>query len=157
MWAVSIGRSSAVAATVVVHMPLYGRVASMNLLAEAEQRVAAEIEQRLAQGDGSEPIEILILGDRNGDLVPVLLTTVSPSQWQQNPQVRRWSQYYDSYALLDRHDQDAVAATPSSNRTSQSSSPPPPSYGVPLSAIEEAYDAGTLSGELAQEYLDELD
>ncbi|NER00918.1 MAG: hypothetical protein F6K30_30215 [Cyanothece sp. SIO2G6] len=141
------------ASPIVINMPLYGYVASTDLLEDAESLIAEEMARLLAQGASSEAVEIMVLGDRNGELVPILMTVVSPAQWQQDPQVSRWSQYYDSYALLGRYDQGVVAIAPRSFSGSQPSAP----FQAPVRQIEAAADTGRLSGELAQEYLDELD
>lgn len=74
------------------------------LLDAAESSVRQAIAQGFAQQSDLAAIAVLVLGNRNGEIVPILLTTVSREQWQAQPQVSAWTQYYTeaTHALLQR-------------------------------------------------------
>ena len=140
--------------TVVIDIPLYGQVVQSDLVAQAETLAEAEISRQFSRNGGVSEIQVVVLGDRNGETVPILTATVSRTQWQENPQVDAWTQYYsNSYALLRRHEDGssneadvAVAARRSAGNR------------LPPSVIDRAYDEGRLSGEAVQrEYLADLD
>lgn len=140
--------------TVVINVPVYSQVLHSDLVTQAESLAEAEIDRQFNQSTSVSEIQVVVLGDRNGEMVPILTTTVSRTQWQENPQVAAWTQYYsNSYALLRRHEDGsgneagvAVAARrPAGNR-------------LPPSAIDRAFDERRLSGEAIQrEYLADLD
>lgn len=45
-------------------------------------------------------VNLKIIGERNGLEVPLLFTKVSRSDWQTEPKVQRWSQYFIKAAVL---------------------------------------------------------
>ncbi|MEO0986304.1 MAG: hypothetical protein AAFY20_12230 [Cyanobacteria bacterium J06639_14] len=140
--------------SIVIDMPVYSQVTHGDLIIQAEGLVEAAINRQFGQVSELLKVEVVVLGNRNGEMVPILTTVVSRNQWQENPQVNAWTQYYsNSYALLQRHEErpggeERVAAIPqvsSVNRTSSSS-------------IDRAYDEGRLTGrEIQRGYLDDLD
>ncbi|MGF1521916.1 MAG: hypothetical protein ACFBSF_06285 [Leptolyngbyaceae cyanobacterium] len=139
---------------IVIDMPVYGQVTHGDLVSQAEGLAEAAISRQFGQNSELLKVEVVVLGDRNGEMVPILTVTVSRTQWQENPQVDAWTEYYsNSYALLRLHEEGlgneasvAVASQrPVASRTSSSS-------------IDQAYDEGRLAGEAIQrEYLADLD
>ena len=95
-----------------------------------------------------------MLGNRNGDVIPVLTTTVSRTQWQENPQVSAWTQYNGvAYALIQRHDGQPptqVATSPSRRSTTVAS------RGI-STQFDRQFDSGRLSGRTVQSYADLVD
>lgn len=145
--------------TTVINMPIYGRVQSSDLAVQAEVLAEREINRQFVQDIGVSEIEVVIVGDRDGEIVPILTATVSRTQWQETPEVNAWAQYYiSSHALLQRHEeqergnsQEAVASFPRGSIASSGGQISP-------TAIERAYREGRLTGEAIQrEYLDDLD
>lgn len=140
--------------TIVIDMPVYGQVTHGDLVSQAESLAEAAINRQFGQNSELLKVEVFVLGDRNGETVPILTVTVSRTQWQENPQVDAWTEYYsNSYALLRLHEEGlgneesvAVASQrPAASRTSSS-------------LIDQAYDEGRLPGEVIQrEYLADLD
>lgn len=138
---------------VLLEMPIYSQTSSDDLLSQAESMVRQQISQHFSSNPGSTEVEVIVLGSRNGDVIPVLATTVSRAQWQENPQVRAWSKYYSAYALIQRHDQQQspqVAVNPSRRSTTAASRGTATQFELQL-------DAGQLSGRTAQAYVDLVD
>ncbi|MDX2100796.1 MAG: hypothetical protein SFW36_23705 [Leptolyngbyaceae cyanobacterium bins.59] len=97
----------------VIQMPVYGQVTDHNFTTQAELLVSETIQQKFKQNANLSSVRVIVLGDRNGEIIPILTVNVSRTQWQQTPQVRAWGKYNSaSYALLQRF-QQGVAAVPS--------------------------------------------
>lgn len=133
-------------------MSVYGLVEYEDFFRRAEAMVSDEISRQFSQNPDLPKVEVMVVGDRNGEIVPILTTTVSRAQWQETPRVSIWTEYYNpSYALLQRHEgqpTETVARTPARATINDQS---------PISEIDRAFDEGRLTGATAQEYLDELD
>ena len=120
--------------------------------------VSQEINRHFDTNPSLAEIEIVVLGNRNGDIIPVLVTTVSRSQWQDNPQVDAWSKYYQAYALIQRHDGQpptqvaSVAASPRSTTYASSYA----SSGL-STQFERQFDSGRLNSRAVQSYVDFVD
>lgn len=139
---------------IVIDMPVYGQVDHRNLVRQAESLLAEAINRQFSQNASLSTLQVEVMGDRNGEIIPVLTVTVSRAQWQANPQVSAWSRYYNaSYALLQRHEAAetvAVAPVGSAGRTAD------PEIQDRF-WIDEAFDSGRLTGATAQDYLSDLD
>ncbi|MEB3359965.1 MAG: hypothetical protein VKK04_24780 [Synechococcales bacterium] len=143
--------------SVVINMPVYGQVTYSDLAAEAESLAEEAIARQFTQNPSLPTVRVVVLSNRNGEMIPILTTTVSREQWQANPQVSAWTQYYASYGLIQRHgERDTVAIAPGgsppnglNNRNAISRSR--------SSQIDEAFDEGRLTGRAAQDYLSDLD
>lgn len=138
--------------SITLDLPVDGQVTYRNLIAQAELMVSNTINRQFTQNPGLSTIQVVVVGDRHGEVIPVLTTTVSRAQWQENSQVNAWTQYYRaSYALLQRHEQEErVAVAPARSVSSAN-------IQNRRSDIYEAYDGGFLTGEVAQDYLSDLD
>ena len=135
----------------VIDLSMADPVANRDLVAQAESLAKEAIIQKFNQDRGFSNLQVVVVGDRFGEVIPILVVTVSRAQWQTNPQVNAWSKYYEAaYAILTRHGaSQTVAMTPTGstaaplrNRTAQ---------------IDLAYDEGRLTGQAAQQYLSDLD
>jgi hypothetical protein len=135
-----------------IDLSLYSQISQDELLSQAEARVSQEINRQFSSDANRSEVEIVVFGHRNGDVIPILTTSVSRAEWQANPQVSAWTEYYRSYALFRRHDAQqtqAIARTPTR---------PEAIVSQDISAqIDQAYDAGSLSGQALQGYLDLID
>ena len=137
-----------------LNMPIYNRTSTDDLVRQAESMVSQEINQHFDTNPGLADIEVVVLGNRNGDIVPVLTTVVSRIQWQENSDVSAWTEYYGSHALLQRHDrrepQPVQVATPRRRSTTVASRD--------ISAqFERQFDSGRLAGRTVQTYVDLVD
>ncbi len=82
-----------------------------------------------------------ILGDRQGQQVPLLFSRVSRSDWQQQPTIRQWTRYFATSAVLlgfnqpQRNSAPPAPSTPSTpiNR-SVTPTPTTPTNSVPQAA-----------------------
>ena len=140
---------------ILLDMPIYNRISNNDLIDRAESMVSQEIERHFDTDASLAEVKIVVLGNRNGDVIPVLTTTVSRTQWQGNPQVSAWTQYYSSaYALLQRHDRQQpaqVAAAPTSRPAARTTS-----WGI-ATQFEQQFDAGQVTGRTVQAYADLVD
>jgi hypothetical protein len=138
---------------VVVNMPVYGQVIHSDLVAQAESLLSEAISRQFNQNPNLSTVQVDVVGDRHGEIIPLLTVTVSRTQWQANPQVSAWSRYYSaSYALLQRYEsEETVAVVPGSSVGSTD-----PEIRDRF-LIDEAFDSGRLTGTAAQEYLSDLD
>lgn len=137
---------------IVIDMPVNGQVDHSELVTQAESLLGEAISRQFSQNPALSTLQVDVVGDRNGEVIPVLTVTVSRAQWQTNPQVSAWSRYYRaSYALLQRHEiAETVAAAPvgSVDGTTDVQD---------RFWIDEAFDTGGLTGADAQDYLSNLD
>ncbi|MBD2077042.1 hypothetical protein H6F86_24770 [Phormidium sp. FACHB-592] len=136
----------------VIELPVYGQAVPGSLTAQAELLVSSAIERQFKQNPGLSTIQVVVTGDRNGEIIPILTTTASRAQWQANPQVKAWTKYYSaSYALLQRHEQKTEVAVSSPTSAIASSNL------NDTAQIDAAFDSGVLTGQAAQKYLNDLD
>lgn len=139
---------------VVIELPIYGQLIYGELTAQAESMVQNSISRHFAQSGSPSEIEIVVVGNRHGEVVPISTTAVSRAQWQQTPQVSAWTRYYSaSQALLQRHEeleQRPVASAPS--RTTAGGS-----WAYAAAEIDAALDSGRLTGAVAQSVLSSID
>lgn len=69
-----------------------------SLVQEAEELAKSAIAREFQESPKAREVSILILGDRNGQIVPVLRSRVSRSAWQQNPNIESWTRYFSNYS-----------------------------------------------------------
>ncbi|MFE4108263.1 hypothetical protein [Almyronema epifaneia] len=139
---------------IVIDMPVSGSVLYSTLIEQAEQLASGEVSRQFSQNSDISEVRVVVMGSRYGEIIPILATKVSRSQWQDNPQITVWTDYYSaSYTLLQRHDEEIIALAPARSITAN------PSVSAPTkqTEIDAAYDEGRLSAEEAQIYLDYLD
>ena len=136
-------------------IPIYGQVDQRSLIREADSLASQSISERFRQNPSLNMLEMTILGERNGEVIPIFSVLVSRDQWQENPQASAWAEYSSaSYALLRRHEEaTVVASSPSRNAAPVGQAR---SFAA-ASEVQSAYDQGRLSGVEAQFYSDELD
>ncbi|ASC72461.1 hypothetical protein XM38_034180 [Halomicronema hongdechloris C2206] len=139
-----------------IDLPIYGRVNYQEMIRQAESLVGQTISSEFRKDPALTDIEVVVLGERNGEIVPILAATVSRTQWQETPQVSAWTEYYGaSHALLQRHEEGQEGAAVASVRSAAG-------RGRNLSSSEQAQvdralDEGRLTGDVAQAYLPDLD
>jgi hypothetical protein len=138
---------------IVLEIPVYGQISYDDyddLIAQAESWVSQAIVRQFNQSTDFSAIKVVVLGRRNDDIIPILSTTVSRTQWQEKPQVGAWTHYYASYALLQHHNLEAerVASSPTTSGINAQNR---------AAAIDRAFDEGSLTGKAAQEFLNNLD
>jgi len=137
-------------------MPIYGQISYQEMVRQAESLMSRTIASEFRNDPALTNIEVVVLGERNGEIVPILAATVSRTQWQEIPQVSAWTEYYGaSYALLQRHgeeqDATAVASARSTARRGRNLS------SSEQAQVDRALDEGRLTGDVAQAYLADLD
>jgi hypothetical protein len=140
----------------VLDLPMYGELVHDRLNAQAEQLVEVVINRQFRENPNLSLIQVVVVGDRHGESIPLLVTAVSRSQWQENPQVNAWTRYYsDSYALLERHGQVGTVAIATSGATYGNGGDRATQLTQPQ--IDRALDEDRLTGATIQENLSNID
>lgn len=138
---------------VVIELPIYGQLIYSELTAQAESMVQSSISQHFAQSGSPSEVEIVVVGNRHGEIVPISTTAVSRAQWRQTPQVSAWTRYYNaSQALLQRHEVERRPVASASSRTTAGST-----WAYAPAEIDAALDSGRLTGMAAQAVLSSID
>jgi hypothetical protein len=70
------------------------------LIEQAESWAGKLIEQAFTQNSSLTEVAVSIIGERNGQYVPLLTAKVSRANWQESPQTRSWAQYFSDSAVL---------------------------------------------------------
>lgn len=70
------------------------------LLKQAESFLKNSINQEFAQNPEATEVSIMILGEHQGQIVPLLHAIVSRSQWQQDSGKSNWLSYFSRSELL---------------------------------------------------------
>ncbi len=70
------------------------------LIEQAESWAGKLIEQAFTQNSSLIEVAVSIIGERNGQYVPLLTAKVSRVNWQESPQTRSWAQYFSDSAVL---------------------------------------------------------
>ncbi|PSN20826.1 hypothetical protein C7271_00055 [filamentous cyanobacterium CCP5] len=85
----------------VIEIAIAGRSQS-DMVRQAEALARAEVMSQFSANPQLTEVHIDVLGQRHGQVAPILSTRVSRQQWQTTPQIESWTQYYGvAYALLN--------------------------------------------------------
>lgn len=85
------------------------------LMQQAESVAGNLIQQAFAESPNTTEVSITIVGEHNGQQVPLLSSNVSRSNWQIKPNVQAWSRYFGTAeSLLGFVKPQQVAATAAS-------------------------------------------
>ncbi len=101
---------------------------------QAEKLAQKTINQEFANNPEITEVTITILGERKSQIVPVIRSTVSRSEWQKNANIDEFTRYFANAKLLlkfeDDSDAEAIPDTqpPVPKSPPEVSAPPPPSY-----------------------------
>ncbi len=70
------------------------------LVQEAEDLVKESIAREFQNNPGLTEITVIVTADRGRQLVPVLRSRVSRSQWQKDSRIEQWTRYFADAKLL---------------------------------------------------------
>ncbi|NEO51011.1 MAG: hypothetical protein F6K55_45825 [Moorea sp. SIO4A3] len=70
------------------------------LIQQTENLAQNQINQEFTENPDITSISMMILGERNGQVVPLMMTKVSRSQWKQFPIIQRWASYFINSEML---------------------------------------------------------
>jgi hypothetical protein len=74
---------------------------SFNVLIQSAQELAkSSIEKEFIESSDTTEVSITILIEHNGQIVPILNSKVSRSQWQRDSRLYRWTRYFGSSGVL---------------------------------------------------------
>ncbi len=71
-----------------------------SLMQQAESLAKTSIEQGFAESPNLTEMSVIIVGERNGQEVPLLISKVSRSDWQKDPNIHQWTHYFNSSEVL---------------------------------------------------------
>lgn len=145
--------------SVIFEVPIAHQRSHRDSVDQAELSAQHEISRRFKQNPELSTLQISVLVDRHGEVIPVFTTTVSREQWRQSPRIKAWSKYHNAYALLLRHN---VPVTPSVARRPASrtvASVPRTARRLPAfnPAVDSAFDRAALPAKQVQRSLDYWD
>lgn len=64
------------------------------LMQQAQDLAKNSLEQEFAENPDVSEVSIMVLGETNGQIVPLLRSNVSRSQWQKDSRIQRWTRYF---------------------------------------------------------------
>ena len=97
-----------------------------SLMQQAEDRAERAIAAEFANNPELTEITVTILGERQNRIVPLLLVKVSRSQWEEEPEMEKWTRYFITSEVLL-----GFRETPEENPAFSPPPPPPPSPTTP--------------------------
>lgn len=71
-----------------------------NLMQQAESIASESINREFDRLSTVEEVKVTISGERNGQEVPLLSTKVSRLNWQAQPKIQSWTNYFTKAAIL---------------------------------------------------------
>jgi hypothetical protein len=71
-----------------------------SLMQQAESQASSLIQQKFQQKPRITEIVVTVVGDRNGQQVPLFYTKVSRVDWRSQPVMNRWTRYFSNSAVL---------------------------------------------------------
>lgn len=140
-----------------IELPVYGSSTYNTLLMQAESLISRTIRQQFTQDGGLASLQVTVVGTRYGETIPIMTTSVSRAQWQQQPQVAQWTTYNSlAQTLFARFEEpengaQVVAVQPSPSISSGYSTVDP------VLQVEEAFQEGRINRQEYQELTDALD
>ncbi|WP_009632523.1 hypothetical protein [Synechocystis sp. PCC 7509] len=109
------------------------------LIQQAELEAMSLIEQEFATNSSITEIAVTILGDRQGQQVPLLFSRVSRTDWQQQPIIRQWTKYFATSAVLLGFNQpQRTPAPPAQNIPRTPLNPPITPTPSPTNSVPQA-------------------
>ncbi|MBI4783223.1 MAG: hypothetical protein HY785_18155 [Oscillatoriophycideae cyanobacterium NC_groundwater_1537_Pr4_S-0.65um_50_18] len=85
------------------------------VMEQAEAIAANLITQALTSNSNITEVSVKVTGDRNGSLSPLLFVKVSRSDWQNQPNVQIWAQYFSDASVLLGYRSGSQASAIASN------------------------------------------
>lgn len=124
-----------------------------DLVNQAEALAEIEIYQRFQADSTISELQITVLGERNGQLVSLLSSKISRSEWQAGSDIRQSTRYFStSSALLGYRNSDPI-----STRESTTISRNPAFVPSPSDTLEQARSSKRISEEEYWQLVDALD
>ncbi|WP_346293137.1 hypothetical protein [Sphaerothrix gracilis] len=146
-----------------VNLSPYAGESLSSLMSAAETLASSEVSRRFNQNAELSVVQVTVLGEYNGQVVPVLVVTVPREGWQRSRQIRQWASYFDSsYLLLGFNRSDAETDSSGTARDTRVSSPSPrprisPATLNPVEELVQAAEDGEISDAELIELIDALD
>lgn len=71
-----------------------------SLMQQAELLATDSITQEFARQHSVTAVAVTVIGERNGQQVPILIAKVSRLDWQTQPNIQLWTKYFAKAAIL---------------------------------------------------------
>lgn len=84
----------------IVTLSSQGNQTFASLTQQAEALARTAVEQAFAQSHSLTEVSITIVGEHNGQEIPLLYSRVSRSNWQKKPKIQAWTRYASNSATL---------------------------------------------------------
>lgn len=138
-----------------VTLEVYGTPTRGALHRQAESAAVDEITKTFTETSQLNSVQINVLGQSNGRVVPIFSLSVSREQWLSNRQLalQTAQYYYSSYSLLGLDSTDEGLTSP----TVAQASPSPVVSRDPSVQVNEAFRQGRLSPQEYDQLIDALD
>ncbi len=86
-----------------------------NLMQAAEALATNTIQQSFQSSSDLTEMTVNVMGENYGQRVPLLSVTVSPSNWQKDPQIKSWVKYFGNTEILLGFVRTSPPTSPSTN------------------------------------------
>jgi hypothetical protein len=83
-----------------IHLDTQGNQNFTTSIQQAELLVSKSIDQEFNRLSTVTEIEITVVGERNGQEVPLLSTKVTRQDWQAQPKIQLWTNYFTKAEIL---------------------------------------------------------
>jgi hypothetical protein len=71
-----------------------------SLLQQAKTQTQSFVEQAFAKNPEQGEVQVTLMVERNGQVAPLFSVRVSRPDWQQNPRLEQWVQYFNGSEVL---------------------------------------------------------
>lgn len=137
---------------VTIELSASGAIAYDDLRRQAEAVARDRVNQYFQQHPDRATVEIVVLGERNGNLVPILTATVERAEWRPQAPVQEWARLFAAHTFLEPR--RGAGQSPAVPQGAASTTQLPPDT---IASLDRAFDTGSLSPAMAQRYLSYLD
>ena len=134
-----------------------------DLVNQAASLAEIEISRQFQADPTISELQITVLGERNGQVVSLLLSSISRDEWQTSSNIHQWTRYFLTSSTLLGYDNSAQSSTPEPVATSRTpsseraSSEGASSERIPSELLENSRVSGRISEEEYWQLLDEMD
>lgn len=89
-----------------------------DMVKRAEIKTENAIRREFSRRSGTNQLSIRITGERNGQQAPIMMVSITRSQWRNRPKIKSWGRYYSDSSKLLGFTNTSQATTPQANQPS---------------------------------------
>jgi hypothetical protein len=125
-----------------------------DLVAQAEFLAAETLTERFKNDPSLSRLEVVVLGDRNGQIVYLVSVNIDRDDWRSQADIRAWGQYFSmTGGLLGYSNNSRSSQSQASAVVSQRLVPEQDAFMV----VEQAFQEGRISEAEYYQLIDDLD